>query len=183
MLTSTINAMLARLAATWDGIQPAYEQLLEWSRLHANLGWLAALVIVWILAFMLMSYCCFKCEANTKAGILLFMAVIVVCLASACLALYGILTLAIGGNTSVFLCSALYDGGLEDVDDGSSNRKVFAGNYNHNYLEEFEMFSKLFDKPGYVYATETQTGIIGELLRPAGVNRSIVNVTLREALR
>ncbi|KAH8405087.1 hypothetical protein KR222_000907 [Zaprionus bogoriensis] len=158
LLTSTINALLERLQRTWPALQPAYAELKDWADGYWSVGWIAAMLIVWVLLFLLMSYCCFLCEANTKSGVVFFVAVLIICLGSICLSGYGVFSLAVGGNTEVFLCRSLY-----------------AGNY--------EMLGKLFDKPGYVYAHEPQTGIIGELLRPAGVNRSVVNVGLGTALR
>ncbi|XP_023037639.1 uncharacterized protein LOC6639735 isoform X1 [Drosophila willistoni] len=159
LLTSTINALLQRLERTWPNLQPLYNDLKDWADAYWSIGWIAGLVIVWVILFMLMSYCCFLCESNTKSGVVFFVAVMIICLASICLTVYGIISLAIGGNTEVFLCRSLY---------GESN---------------YDMLGKLFDKPGYVYEREPQTGIIGELLRPAGVNRSVVNVSLDKALR
>ncbi|XP_051859745.1 prominin-1-A isoform X3 [Drosophila albomicans] len=158
LLTSTINALLERLDRTWPALEPTYIELKEWANTYWGIGWIAAMVIVWVLLFMLMSYCCFLCESNAKSGIVFFVTVLVICLGSIGLTFYGVFSLAIGGNVEVFLC-----------------RSIQGPNY--------EMLGKLFDKPGYVYAAEPQTGIIGELLRPAGVNRSVVNVNLGTALR
>lgn len=158
MLTSTINALLQRLQRMWPALEPGYNELKEWANTYWSIGWIAAMVIVWVMLFMLMSYCCFLCESNVKSGVVFFVAVLIICVGSICLTFYGVFSLAIGGNTEVFLCRSLND---------------------NNY----EMLGKLFDKPGYVYADEPQTGIIGELLRPAGVNRSVVNVNLGTALR
>ncbi|SPP73373.1 uncharacterized protein LOC117582154 isoform X1 [Drosophila guanche] len=157
-LTSAINVVLKRLEGTWPSLQPAYNELKEWADMYWSMGWIAAMVIIWVMLFMLMSYCCFLCESNTKSGVVFFVAVLIICLASIALTFYGIFSLAVGGNTEVFLCRSLYD-------------------------KDYDMLGKLFDKPGYVYAREPQTGIIGELLRPAGVNRSVVNVSLGSALR
>ncbi|XP_004444553.3 uncharacterized protein prom isoform X1 [Drosophila pseudoobscura] len=157
-LTSAINVVLKRLEGTWPSMQPAYNELKEWADMYWSMGWIAAMVIVWVVVFMLMSYCCFLCESNTKSGVVFFVAVMIICLASIALTFYGVFSLAVGGNAEVFLCRSLYD-------------------------KDYDMMGKLFDKPGYVYAREPQTGIIGELLRPAGVNRSVVNVSLGTALR
>ncbi|XP_037950324.1 uncharacterized protein LOC119681255 [Teleopsis dalmanni] len=164
MLTSTINVLLDRLQGTWESVQPKYNELQEWSNYYWTTGWITGLVIIWVLLFAVMAYCCFLCESNVKAGFVLFIAVFIICVGSICITLYGVLTLAVGGNTEIFLCRALYD--------GSADR----GN-------EFNMLGKLLDKPGYMYEYEPQNGIIGELLRPNGVNRSIVNVSLATALR
>ncbi|XP_001985778.2 prominin-2 isoform X2 [Drosophila grimshawi] len=158
MLTSTINALLERLQRMWPALEPAYNELKEWANTYWSIGWIAAMLIVWVLLFMMMSYCCFLCESNVKSGVVFLIAVMIICLGSICLTFYGVTSLAVGGNTEVFLCRSLND---------------------NNY----EMLGKLFDKPGYVYAQEPQTGIIGELMRPAGVNRSVVNVSLGTALR
>lgn len=157
-LTSTINGLLERLQRTWPALEPSYAELKDWADAYWSVGWIAAMLIVWVLLFLLMSYCCFLCEANTKSGVVFFVAVMIICLGSICLSVYGVISLAVGGNTEVFLC-----------------RSLEADNY--------DMLGKLFDKPGYVYAKEPQTGIIGELMRPSGVNRSVVNVSLGTALR
>nr|XP_036231063.1 prominin-2 isoform X2 [Bactrocera oleae] len=185
MLTSTINALLERLQSVWPTLEPSYEELQSWSNSYWTAGWVAALVIGWVLLFGLMSYCCFLCESNVKAGVVLLMSVLIICLGSICITLYGVLTLAIGGNTEVFLCRSMYDA------TATANAGVTgtAGNWGNNQLADvsdapsYHLLGKLFDKPGYVYAHEPQTGIIGELLRPEGVNRSIVNVSLATALR
>uniref|UniRef100_A0A1A9WXI9 Prominin n=1 Tax=Glossina brevipalpis TaxID=37001 RepID=A0A1A9WXI9_9MUSC len=178
MLTATINALLARLQGVWESIYPSYIKLQEWSNVYWTIGWVTALVIIWIVLFMLMSYCCFLCDANVKAGIVLFIAVIIVCISSICITLYGVTSLAIGGNAEVFFCRPLYDNNNE------INKMVLStqpdNNDNH---KSYDMLSKLFDKPGYVYAQEPQTSIIGELLRPVGVNHSVVNVSLATTLR
>lgn len=139
-------------------MQPAYNELKEWADAYWSVGWIAGMVIVWVMLFMLMSYCCFLCESNAKSGVVFFIAVMIICLASICLTVYGVFSLAIGGNAEVFVCRSLYD-------------------------QDYDMLGKLLDKPGYAYAREPQTGIIGELLRPEGVNRSVVNVGLGQALR
>ncbi|KAH8233023.1 hypothetical protein KR026_003213 [Drosophila bipectinata] len=157
-LTSTINVLLKRLEGTWPSMQPAYNELKEWADAYWSVGWIAGMVIVWVMLFMLMSYCCFLCESNAKSGVVFFIAVMIICLASICLTVYGVFSLAIGGNAEVFVCRSLYD-------------------------QDYDMLGKLLDKPGYAYAREPQTGIIGELLRPEGVNRSVVNVGLGQALR
>ncbi|XP_070140400.1 uncharacterized protein prom isoform X3 [Drosophila kikkawai] len=157
-LTSIVNALLRRLEGTWPSMQPAYNELKDWADAYWSVGWIAGMVIVWVMLFMLMSYCCFLCESNSKSGVVFFIAVMLICLASIGLTIYGVFSLAIGGNAEVFVCRSLYD-------------------------EDYSTLSKLLDKPGYAYAREPQTGIIGELLRPAGVNRSVVNVGLGQALR
>ncbi|EDW92525.2 uncharacterized protein LOC6532036 isoform X5 [Drosophila yakuba] len=157
-LTSTVNGLLQRLEGTWSSLQPAYNELKEWADAYWSVGWIAGTVIVWVMLFMLMSYCCFLCESNAKSGVVFFIAVLLICLASICLTIFGVFSLAVGGNAEVFVCRSLYD-------------------------EDYNMLGKLLDKPGYAYAREPQTGIIGELLRPVGVNRSVVNVGLGQALR
>nr|NP_001137754.1 prominin, isoform D [Drosophila melanogaster]ACL83207.1 prominin, isoform D [Drosophila melanogaster] len=157
-LTSTVNGLLRRLEDTWSSLQPAYNELKEWADAYWSVGWIAGTVIVWVMLFMLMSYCCFLCESNAKSGVVFFIAVMLICLASICLTIFGVFSLAVGGNAEVFVCRSLYD-------------------------EDYNMLGKLLDKPGYAYAREPQTGIIGELLRPVGVNRSVVNVGLGQALR
>ncbi|XP_018804792.1 PREDICTED: prominin-2 isoform X1 [Bactrocera latifrons] len=186
MLTSTINALLERLQRVWPTLEPSYEELQSWSNSYWTAGWVAALVIGWVLLFGLMSYCCFLCESNVKAGVVLLMSVLIICLGSICITIYGVLTLAIGGNTEVFLCRSLYDATTATANAGITGT---TGNWGNNQLADvsdansYHLLGKLFDKPGYVYAHEPQTGIIGELLRPEGVNRSIVNVSLATALR
>ncbi|KAH8401114.1 hypothetical protein KR009_003137 [Drosophila setifemur] len=157
-LTSTVNGLLKRLEGTWPSMQPAYNELKEWADAYWSVGWIAGMVIVWVILFLLMSYCCFLCEANTKSGVVFFVAVLLTCLASICLTIYGVFSLAVGGNAEVFVCRSLFD-------------------------QDYDTLGKLLDKPGYAYAREPQTGIIGELLRPEGVNRSVVNVGLGQALR
>lgn len=187
MLTSTINALLERLQGVWPALEPSYEELQSWSNSYWTAGWVAALVIGWVLLFGLMSYCCFLCESNVKAGVVLLMSVLIICLGSICITFYGVLTLAIGGNTEVFLCRSMYDATATATGNGGAIGT--AGNWGNNQLTDvsdassYHLLGKLFDKPGYVYAHEPQTGIIGELLRPEGVNRSIVNVSLATALR
>ncbi|XP_054089767.1 prominin-2 isoform X3 [Zeugodacus cucurbitae] len=187
MLTSTINALLERLQGVWPTLEPSYEELQSWSNSYWTAGWVAALVIGWVLLFGLMSYCCFLCESNVKAGVVLLMSVLIICLGSICITFYGVLTLAIGGNTEVFLCRSMYD--ATTMATANAGTTGTAGNWGNNQLADvsdassYHLLGKLFDKPGYVYAHEPQTGIIGELLRPEGVNRSIVNVSLATALR
>ncbi|XP_017838884.1 prominin-2 isoform X1 [Drosophila busckii] len=158
LLTSTVNALLERLQSTWPTLEPSYNEMKRWANSYWSVGWIAGLLIVWVIIFLLMSYCCFICESNTKSGMVFFIAVLFICLGSIGLSIYAVISLAIGGNSQVFLCRSLYG---------------------HNY----ELLGKLLDKPGYVYAREPQTGIIGELLRPADVRRSVVNVQLGRALR
>ncbi|XP_032570591.1 uncharacterized protein LOC6618802 isoform X1 [Drosophila sechellia] len=157
-LTSTVNGLLRRLEDTWSSLEPAYNELKEWADAYWSVGWIAGTVIVWVMLFMLMSYCCFLCESNAKSGVVFFIAVMLICLASICLTIFGVFSLAVGGNAEVFVCRSLYD-------------------------DDYNMLGKLLDKPGYAYAREPQTGIIGELLRPVGVNRSVVNLGLGQALR
>lgn len=174
MLTATINALLERLKNVWDNVEPHYVKLQDWSNIYWTSGWVAGMVIVWILLFLIMSYSCYLCDANIKAGVILFVAVVIICLSSICITLYGVLSLAIGGNAEIFLCQPMYDSAL------MTDIKWKITNKDNN---AYDVLGKLFDKPGYVYKHEPQTGIIGELLRPDGVNHSIVNVSLATALR
>ncbi|XP_061400004.1 prominin-1-A [Musca vetustissima] len=193
MLTSTINVLLGRLEGVWDSVKPQYEKLQDWSNVYWTTGWVAAMAVVWILIFMLMAYCCFLCESNVKAGVLLFIAVVIICLSCIGLTIYGVLSLAIGGNAEVFLCKPLYDAGVSVVNrmDTTGNMMMIPYDYNSNSNNinnmnsnnAYDMLGKLFDKPGYVYEHEPEVGIIGELLRPDGVNRPIVNVSLSSAIR
>ncbi|KAM7343526.1 prominin isoform 2-T2 [Cochliomyia hominivorax] len=194
MLTVTINALLERLKNVWDNVEPHYVKLQDWSNIYWTSGWVAAMVVVWILLFLLMSYCCFLCNANIKAGVILFVAVIIICLSSICITIYGVVSLAIGGNAEIFLCQPMYDSGHEMSTSTITTSistdikwKMMNGinSVNHNNKDNhgYYVLGKLFDKPGYVYEHEPQTGIIGELLRPNGVNHSIVNVSLATALR
>ncbi|XP_073845813.1 prominin isoform X2 [Musca autumnalis] len=188
MLTSTINVLLGRLDGVWDSVKPQYEKLQDWSNVYWTTGWVAAMAVVWILIFMLMAYCCFLCESNVKAGVLLFIAVVIICLSCIGLTIYGVLSLAIGGNAEVFLCKPLYDAGVSVVnrmDTTGMTTGLTPYDYNNNIHNNngFDLLGKLFDKPGYVYDHDTEVGIIGELLRPEGVNRPIVNVSLVSAIR
>lgn len=188
MLTATINVLLGRLEGVWESVRPQYEKLQDWSNVYWTTGWVAAMAVVWILIFMLMAYCCFLCESNVKAGVLLFIAVIIICLSCIGLTIYGVLSLAIGGNAEVFLCKPLYDAGVSvvnrmDTTTGMTPYDYNANSNNNNNYNAYDMLGKLFDKPGYVYEHEPEVGIIGELLRPDGVNRPIVNVSLASAIR
>ncbi|XP_033233574.1 uncharacterized protein prom isoform X5 [Drosophila pseudoobscura] len=117
-LTSAINVVLKRLEGTWPSMQPAYNELKEWADMYWSMGWIAAMVIVWVVVFMLMSYCCFLCESNTKSGVVFFVAVMIICLASIALTFYGVFSLAVGGNAEVFLCRSLYDKDYDMMDSG-----------------------------------------------------------------
>ncbi|XP_058979653.1 prominin-1-A isoform X2 [Musca domestica] len=187
MLTATINVLLGRLEGVWESVRPQYEKLQDWSNVYWTTGWVAAMAVVWILIFMLMAYCCFLCESNVKAGVLLFIAVIIICLSCIGLTIYGVLSLAIGGNAEVFLCKPLYDAGVSVVNRMDTTTGMtpydYNANSNNNNYNAYDMLGKLFDKPGYVYENEPEVGIIGELLRPDGVNRPIVNVSLASAIR
>ncbi|KNC27769.1 hypothetical protein FF38_06963 [Lucilia cuprina] len=187
MLTVTINALLERLKNVWPDVEPQYVKLQDWSNVYWTSGWVAGMVIVWILLFLLMSYCCFLCDANIKAGVILFVAVVIICLSSICITVYGVVSLAIGGNAEIFLCQPMYDDGgsgkATSTTSISTDIKWNMGGKDNNKNNAYDVLGKLFDKPGYVYLHEPQTGIIGELLRPDGVNHSIVNVSLATALR
>lgn len=187
MLTATINALLERLKNVWDNVEPHYVKLQDWSNIYWTSGWVAGMVIVWILLFLIMSYSCYLCDANIKAGVILFVAVVIICLSSICITLYGVLSLAIGGNAEIFLCQPMYDSDWNDGSPSSGITSIISTDIKWKITNKdnnaYDVLGKLFDKPGYVYKHEPQTGIIGELLRPDGVNHSIVNVSLATALR
>uniref|UniRef100_A0A1I8NZW3 Prominin n=1 Tax=Stomoxys calcitrans TaxID=35570 RepID=A0A1I8NZW3_STOCA len=185
MLTATINVLLGRLDGVWDSVRPHYDKLQNWSNNYWTIGWVAGMAIVWILLFMVMSYCCFLCESNVKAGVILFTAVIIICMSCIGVVIFGITSLAIGGNAEVFLCKPLYDAGDNmgnHMDRIAPPPATILTQYETNN-DGYELLGKLFDKPGYIYKEEPQAGIIGELLRPDGVNRAIVNVSLATAIR
>ncbi|XP_055390329.1 prominin-like protein isoform X2 [Condylostylus longicornis] len=159
LLTRTIVSLLDELTGTWESIEPHYKDLQSWEDKFWKMTWAIALLIVWILVFMSLTFCCFLCESRVKAAVIMVTCVIIICVGSFLLMIFGVITMAVGGNTEIFLCQPLFD-----------------------ERNEYEFLGKLFDKPGYVYETEKKHGIIADLLKPKENNKTFVNVKLTTAI-
>lgn len=160
-LSFSIRAIIDRIDKTWTLTLPALDDIEEVSRFLWSLSLLIAITIFLITLTLLggLSYGCARSES--RGGTTFIIAATTMSLGCIGLGMFTTFVMLLGGHGEVFFCRPLYD---------SPN---------------FSVLTKLFDRPGLLYANGTRNGIIADILKPNGMplNSTTFNVTLGNALK
>lgn len=144
-LGSYARRAIYKIDKVWQKILPHFEELNEVSEViwTLGLGVTSVCVLAIVLFYTGLSLgCC--CESPRKAGIVLIAACVILSLIGAALAVFTTLAMLLGGHGEIFLCGPLYD--------------------SPNYY----ILRRLFDKPGLVFKTESEFGLVHDLLMVPG---------------
>lgn len=158
-LTLAINNMLAHVDRAWEQTVPFLNHLKHTSNLIWILGFLTTLVTLIISLILSGGLFLGIIHAERAAKITFIIGATCISFGSIALAIYTIFIMLIGGHGEVFLCRPLYD------------------------APNFQVVSKLFDRPGLVYENETIDGVIGDILYvPDNDKPFALNVSLAKAI-
>lgn len=147
-LTEVIDGMVKRVDMEREHIQPLMRRLQDAGNLLWMISLSTALIVLCISLLLSVGLLLGIIHAEGAAKVTFIIGAILIALGSFGLAAFTILILLIGSHSEVFLCRPLYD----------------APNYH--------VFTKLFDRPGWVYENETINGIVNDYFRTANIDES-----------
>lgn len=158
-LAEVIDSMVKKVHTECDNIKPLMQRLEEASDLLWSVSITTTLTVLCISLLLSVGLLLGIIHAERAAKITFILGAILIALGSFGLAAFTILVLLIGSHGEVFLCRPLYD----------------APNY--------QIFSKLFDRPGWVYENETINGIVNDYLHTPSVDETNhLNISLATAI-
>ncbi|GAB0100947.1 Prominin [Sergentomyia squamirostris] len=137
----------------WSRIVPGFDEIQIAGRLLWIFGLCCSLVALLVTLMIYSALSCSWCQAEDKASITLLGGTTLISLCSFSLSLFGVMIMLLGGHGEVFLCRPLRD----------SPNYVLLGN--------------LFDKPGLLLSSQSQVGIIDDVLARASHGKNITITT------
>lgn len=163
-LVNSTAALLDTIDQTWTLAMPLLDNLEDIGRTVWSFA-LSITIVTLLITLILMAsltYGCVRADANhtNKAAANPFIVgAVAMSIGSIALALFSVFGMLLGGHGEVFVCRSLYD------------------------QPDFVVLGKLFDRPGWVMATNgsTANGLIGRLLAQNGSQPN--NASLTEVLR
>lgn len=156
-LTQTTDSFINHVDKTWDSISPYFNDIQEKSHFLWGLGLNASLTTLVITLIIYGAFWLGISNEERAAKVTFVLGSTLLSVASIGLAIFTIFIMLIGGHGELFLCRQLYDG------------------------PNYQVVSQLIDRPGLLYANETNDGIIFDLLQN-GNDTIPINTTLATAI-
>lgn len=158
-LSDMLNGMIKKVNNQHENVKPLMDKLQNVGDLLWIVSLLTTLAVLCISLLLSISLLLGIIHAEASAKITFILSAVLISIGSFGLAAFTILVLLAGSHGEVFLCRPLYD---------SPN---------------YHVFSKLFDRPGWVYENETVNGIVNDFLSTPDVEESrMLNITLANAI-
>lgn len=158
-LGEVIDSMVKKVDMERENIKPLMKRLQNAGDLLWSISLSTALTVLCISLLLSVGLLLGIIHAEGAAKVTFILGAILIALGSFGLTAFTILILLIGSHGEVFLCRPLYD----------------APNY--------QVFTKLFDRPGWVYENETINGIINDYLYTVNIEESKrLNISLATAI-
>ncbi|XP_055313927.1 prominin-1-A isoform X2 [Sitodiplosis mosellana] len=158
-LSNMMNGMVKKVNEQHENVRPLMEKLQNASDLLWIVSLATTLAVLCISLLLSISLLLGIIHAETSAKITFILSAVLIAIGSFGLAAFTILVLLAGSHGEVFLCRPLYD------------------------TPNYQVFSKLFDRPGWVYENETVNGIVNDFLSTPDVNESrMLNISLANAI-
>ncbi|XP_052862856.1 prominin-1 [Anopheles cruzii] len=143
VLTQTVGGLVEKVNRTANFSDSFFDRYREIGAILWLAGLATTIMTLLVSLILLSALSCGCCHADSKAGITLILGAICICIASLALSGFTMIEMLLGAHGQVFICHPLYN------------------------EPAYTVLQKLIDKPGLIYPTEPQYGIIGELLREA----------------
>uniref|UniRef100_A0A182M467 Uncharacterized protein n=1 Tax=Anopheles culicifacies TaxID=139723 RepID=A0A182M467_9DIPT len=143
VLTQTVGQLVEQVNRTANFSDSFFDRYREIGAILWLSGLATTIMTLLVTLILLSALSCGCCHADNKAGITLILGAICICIASLALSGFTMMEMLLGAHGQLFICHPLYN------------------------EPEYTVLQKLIDKPGLIYPTEPQHGIIGELLRQA----------------
>lgn len=158
-LASVIDNMVKKVDNERQNILPLMQRLQDMGDLLWSVSIITSLTVLCISLLLSAGLLLGIIHAEGAAKITFILCGVLIAFASFGLAAFTILILLAGSHGEVFLCRPLYD---------SPN---------------YQIFSKLFDRPGWVYENETINGIVNDFLYVSDIDESkLLNISLATAI-
>lgn len=156
-LTQTTDSFIHRVGRAWDSISPYFDYIQEKSHFLWGLGLNASLTTLIVTLIIYGAFLLGISHEERAARVTFVLGTVLLSVASIGLAIFTIFIMLIGGHGELFLCRQMYDG------------------------PNYQVVSQLIDRPGLLYANETNNGIIFDLLQN-GNDTIPINTTLAAAI-
>lgn len=158
-LGEMMNGMIKKVNAEQETIKPLMQRLQNVGDLLWIVSLSTTLTVLCISLLLSVGLLLGIIHAEAAAKITFILGAVLIAIGSFGLAAFVIVVLLAGSHGEVFLCRPLYD---------SPN---------------YQVFGKLFDQPGWVYANETENGIINDFFSQPSIDESRqLNITLGTAI-
>lgn len=158
-LGSMMNGMIKKVNEQQENVKPIMEKLQNVGDLLWTVSLATTLAVLCISLLLSIGLLLGIIHAEASAKITFILGAVLIALGSFGLAAFTIVVLLAGSHGEVFLCRPLYD---------SPN---------------YHVFTKLFDRPGWIYENETVNGIVNDFLSTPDVDESrMLNITLANAI-
>lgn len=159
-LTDTINGFIAEMELRQDRLHPIMQKLKFLSNFIWKIALFTSICVLSISLVLSIGLLLGIIHAERAAKVTFVIGAILITLGSCGLSIFTIIVLLAGSHGEVFLCRPLYD------------------------TANFQVFSKLFDKPGWIYENETINGVINDLLFTTNVDETkLLNISLATAVQ
>lgn len=158
-LAEMIDRMVEKVELERESVKPLMQRLLNAGDLLWSVSLSTALVALCISLIPSVGLLLGIIHAEGAAKMTFVLGAILIALGSFALVTFTILILLIGSHGEVFLCRPMYD------------------------APKYQVFTKLFDRPGWVYVNETNNGIINDYLYSDNIEESKrLNISLASAI-
>lgn len=151
--------MIKKVSAEQEHIKPLMQRLQDAGDLLWSVSLSTTLTVLCISLLMSVGLLLGIIHAEAAAKVTFILSAVLIAVGSFGLATFTIAIFLVGSHGEVFLCRPLYD---------SPN---------------YQVFDKLFDRPGWVYENETENGVINDYFFMPHINESkTLNITLGNAI-
>ncbi|XP_035784640.1 prominin-1-A-like isoform X2 [Anopheles albimanus] len=143
ILSQTTNALVEKVNRTANFSDSFFDRYREIGAILWLAGLATTVMTLLVTLILLSALSCGCCHADNKAGVTLILGAICICIASLALSGFTMIEMLLGAHGQVFICNPLYN------------------------EPSYTVLQKLIDKPGLIFPSEPQHGVIGELLKQA----------------
>ncbi|XP_031635257.1 uncharacterized protein LOC116348398 isoform X2 [Contarinia nasturtii] len=158
-LGKMINGLIQKVNNDQENVRPLMERLTNAGDLLWSVSLTVSLAVLCISLLMSIGLLLGIIHAEASAKVTFIISAILIAIGSFGLAAFNILVLLAGSHGEVFLCRPLFDS------------------------PHYNVFGKLFDRPGWVYKNETNSGIVNDYLNiPEIEDSKLLNITLANAI-
>ncbi|ETN67695.1 hypothetical protein AND_000415 [Anopheles darlingi] len=143
ILSQTTNALVEKVNRTANFSDSFFDRYREIGAILWLAGLATTVMTLLVTLILLSALSCGCCHADNKAGVTLILGAICICIASLALSGFTMIEMLLGAHGQVFICNPLYN------------------------EPSYTVLQKLVDKPGLIFPSEPQHGVISELLKQA----------------
>jgi len=160
ILTTLSRYLIDRVDTAWGLVAPLLDNLIEMGYFIGIMSLSASLSTLMVSMILVGALCFSFSQKDIHASVTLIAGATTISLGSLALCVFAMSIMLLGGHGEVFLCRPLFES------------------------PDYNVLTKLMDKPGLFYSKEPVNGIVHELLNYPGLQRkSDFNISLASVLR